>query len=607
MGLSFFIPWLLYSSLSGSILVGLIILIRLVFKNRINANLRYLLWLLLILRLLVPYAPQSPFSLFNLFQYGTIKTWVGNCMPIQPRDNAGLIFDKKPFNTKTLHWNDDYSISVNRLSVSHWDIFFGVWLLGIVSLALLMMHSAIRLKRMIINGQPVDLPVAGLLEECRQTVGIKNTPMLIESSLIQSPKVVGLFRPCIVLPAGITRHLSQAEIRFILFHELAHLHRKDLYIHWLTAFLQLIHWFNPLLWYGFYQMRQDRELACDLYVLSLLKPGEYKNYGAAIISFLEKYSYRAYDYPAAGLASNKAHIKKRIALIASYKKRPHARVTRIFLELSLFLLLGCLVLTDAEKPSHGTRFSEMSNTNQSVEYVDLNDYFHGYDGTFILLDMKKDHYQIYNKANSHHRVSPDSTYKIVSSLMGLETGVIPDESTFLKWDGTIYPFKPWNRNQTLTSAMAASVNWYFQKVDSRVGKVYIDRHLKEMNYGNSDLSGGLPDFWIESSLKISPLEQVEFLKKLHTYELPFSRRNIDIVQRAIKISEQNQVTLYGKTGTGVVNGGSGNGWFIGFVQREGNAYIFATHIQGKKGVNGTKARNITLAILKGQNILGDPL
>ncbi len=603
MGLSFFIPWLLYSSLSGSILVGLIILIRLVFKNRLNANLRYLLWLLLIVKLLVPCAPQSPFSVFNLFQYGNIQTWVKNYIPIQPQDNEGQNSDKKPFNTEILHWNDDYSLSVNRTSVSHWDIVLGVWFLGIISLALLMIHSAIRLKRMIINGRPVDIPVAGLLEECRKTVGIKNTPMLIESSLIQSPKVLGVFRPCIVLPAGITCNLSYEEIRFILLHELAHLHRKDLYIHWLTAFLQLIHWFNPLLWYGFYQMRQDRELACDFYVLSLLKPAEYKSYGAAIISFLERYSYRAYDYPAAGLASNKAHIKKRIALIASYKKRAHFRVTGVILELLLFLLLGCLVLTDAEKPSPGTRFSELPNINRNIEYVDFSDYFHGYDGTFILLDMKKDHYQIYNKANSNQRISPDSTYKIVSSLMGLETRVIPNENTLLEWDGTIYPFKPWNRDQTLTSAIASSVNWYFQKVDSRVGQVYISNHLKQIAYGNCDLSGGLHDFWIESSLKISPLEQVEILKKLCTYELPFSRRNIDIVQRAIKISEQNQVSLHGKTGTGVINGGNGNGWFIGFVKREANVYIFATHIQGKKGVNGTKARNITLAILKEQNIL----
>jgi len=341
-------------------------------------------------------------------------------------------------------------------------------------------------------------------------------------------------------------------------------------------------------------------LACDAYVLSILKPDEYKSYGAAIISFLEKYSYSAYDYTIAGLASGKAHIKKRMAMIASYKKETAAGVIWGVL---LFLLLGCFVLTNAKETSGQAQTGKSPGLNQGIAYEDLSNYFQEYDGTFVLLDMEKNHYQVYNDDNSKKRVSPNSTYKIISSLVGLETGVLTDENTRLEWDGTIYPIERWNRDQTLASAIAYSVNWYFQKVDSSVGKTRIENYLKQIGYGNDDISGDIHDFWIESSLKISPLEQVEMLKKLYTYEMPFSRRNIDIVKKIIKVSEQDKVILYGKTGTGIVNGNSINGWFVGYVENGGKVYIFATNIQGKERADGTNARNITLSILKDKNIL----
>ena len=98
-----------------------------------------------------------------------------------------------------------------------------------------------------------------------------------------------------------------------------------------------------------------------------------------------------------------------------------------------------------------------------------------------------------------------------------------NENAQMEWDGTIYPFEQWNKDQTLTSATINSVSWYFQKVDSLVGKTRIESYLKQMGYGNVDLSGGINEFWLESSLKISPIEQVKILEKLYTYKLPFSR------------------------------------------------------------------------------------
>ena len=602
MGLHPFLAWLLYSSLMGSILIGLILIIRLVFKNRLGANWQYLIWFLLIVKLLMPYAPESSFSVFNLFNHVTIQALAGNYFESHGNEVPEPNPEKKSLVTEIVGITDDYSLSVDRTFLDSRNIFiFGIWFIGVLSLTAYTIYSTTKLRCTIQHSLKVnDCNLIKLLEECKQVMNCKEHPLLIESPVLQSPMVASATRPQIILPADIIDTVSRAELRFILLHELAHLQRKDLYINWITAFLQIIHWFNPLIWYAFHQMRQDRELACDAYVLSLLKPDEYKSYGSAIISFLERYSYSVSDYTIVGLASSKSHIKKRITMIASYKKET---LTRGIWGILLLLLFGSFMLTNAKGTLAVAQAERPPTFNQNIVNEDLSKYFQEYNGTFVLLDMEKDQYQVYNRENSQKRVSPNSTYKIISSLVGLETGVLTDENSQLEWDGTIYPFTPWNKNQTLGSAITYSVNWYFQKVDLTVGKTRIENYLKQIGYGNYDLSADIHDFWIESSLKISPLEQVEMFKKLYTYEMPFSPKNIDIVKHTLKLSEQNNVALYGKTGTGIVNGNSINGWFVGYVESKGKVYLFATNIQGKERADGINAKNITLSILKAKNLL----
>ncbi|MBP2657229.1 MAG: Beta-lactamase [Firmicutes bacterium] len=597
-----FIFWLLYSSLMGSILAGIILLVRFFLKNSMGANWHYLIWFLLILKLLFPSAPESSVSVFNIFSHLTIQNLDVSYFEAQDNEKIEWNMENKSTVTKIMNIADDYSISVNRSFLySRGVVAFLVWLIGVISLTVYTINSVIRLKWIIRNSLRVtDSYVISLIEECKLTINTKANPVLIESSMIRSPMVVGATRPYIILPTGIIGKLSKAELRFILLHELAHLQRRDLYMNWIMSFLQIIHWFNPIIWYAFYQMRRDQELACDAYVLSFLKPEEYKRYGATIISFLEMNLNPSYGYTIAGFASGRAHLKRRIAMIAWYKKETVGKgIWGIF----LLLLMGCFVLTNATGASGAIQIEKSPKPNESIAYEDLSGYFEGYEGTFILLDMEKDHYQVYNEANSQRRVSPDSTYKIISSLVGLETGVLTDENTKLEWDGTTYPIEPWNKDQSLATAITYSVNWYFQKVDSIVGKHKIEDYLKQTGYGNYDVSGDINDFWLESSLKISPLEQVEMLKKLYTYEMPFPRRNIDIVKKLIKISEQDNIVLYGKTGSGNVNGNNINGWFVGYVESKGKVYIFATNIQGKERTDGTNAKKITLSILKDKNIL----
>ena len=602
MGQSSFILWLLDSSLMGSILIVLIILVRLTFKKRLSTHCQYLIWFLLIVRLIIPYAPESSISIFNVFLHLNIKTWPGHVIGVQTNSQATWSTDSQLPISTTVNDADDYTHRIERSFFdSNENIVFGIWLIGALSLTIYTITLTARMRRILKNGAKVtDVGAIGLFEECKLALNIKSTPVLIESSVIRSPMAAGTLRPHIILPSGIVTELSQEKLRFIILHELAHLQRKDIYVNWITTLLQIFHWFNPLIWYAFNQMREDRELACDANVLSVLKPDEYKSYGDAIICLLERFSYPVYDHTVAGFASGKSHIKQRMAKIAAYKK---GTIAEIFWGISLFSLMGCLALTNAQGITGPVQEEKAPKLQQSVTYEDLSSYFKEYDGSFVLLDLESGHYQVYNDANSKKRVSPDSTYKIISSLVGLETEVVTNENAQMEWDGTIYPFEQWNKDQTLTSATINSVSWYFQKVDSLVGKTRIESYLKQMGYGNVDLSGGINEFWLESSLKISPIEQVKILEKLYTYKLPFSRRNIDIVKKTIKLSDQDKITLYGKTGTGIVNGNQLNGWFVGFVESKGKVFAFATNIQGKVWTDGATAKTITLSILKDKNIL----
>lgn len=243
---------------------------------------------------------------------------------------------------------------------------------------------------------------------------------------------------------------------------------------------------------------------------------------------------------------------------------------------------------------------------EKVVYEDLSSYFDGYDGTFVLYDLKKRTYTVYNKEKSEKRVSPNSTFKIPHALVGLQTGVLQDADTVLRWDGTEYPFPEWNRDQTLTEAIQNSTIWYFQEVAQRVGPVREKRYLQVFRYGNRDLSGGLTNFWLQSSLKISPKEQVDFLRRFYTYHLPVSKRNIDIVKEILVLEEKNGALLSGKTGTGwkdaELNGIPINGYFVGYVEKDGNAYFFATNIEAEDHATGGNAKAITLQILRDKKL-----
>ncbi|MEQ8763403.1 MAG: penicillin-binding transpeptidase domain-containing protein [Planctomycetota bacterium] len=193
------------------------------------------------------------------------------------------------------------------------------------------------------------------------------------------------------------------------------------------------------------------------------------------------------------------------------------------------------------------------------------------------------------------RVAPCSTFKVVNSLIGLESGVVEGPEEIFAWDGEERSRAITNRDHTLRTAFQYSVVWVYQEIARRVGQERMQRFVDAIPYGNRDLSGGLTQFWLGSSLRISADEQVGLLQRLMRDELPFSAENQAIVRDILIQETRGDVVLRGKTGS---HGYEGHdlGWFVGVLSRPDGDWIFACNLEGKETF-GTTARHVTLEIL----------
>ena len=432
-------------------------------------------------------------------------------------------------------------------------------------------------------------------------MGINRNIHVYSTAFLKSPIIVGLLKPCIYLPIHLISDYNESDMRYMLLHELQHYKHKDAIANYLMNFAGVIYWFNPLVWYALKEMRNDREVACDTSVLKMLEEDDYADYGNTLINFAEKISLTPFPF-AAGLGGNMKQMKRRIINIASYEKPTFIKrvkgMTAFMLTAVLLLGFAPFISTYAADVGH----YQWDSSSENVSYIDLSTYFGEYEGSFVLYDLENDAWSIHNKDHATLRVAPNSTYKIYDALFGLEEGIITPENSFIAWNGENYPFEAWNADQTLQSAMNSSVNWYFQKVDEQLGASDVYSYIQEIGYGNENMSGDFSSYWMESSLEISPIEQVELLTKLQNNSFGFAPENINAVKDAICLSASDAGTFYGKTGTGRVNGQDVNGWFIGYIETADNTYFFATNISADSDATGGNATEITMSILSDMNI-----
>lgn len=240
-----------------------------------------------------------------------------------------------------------------------------------------------------------------------------------------------------------------------------------------------------------------------------------------------------------------------------------------------------------------------SYVGETDEERDFSAEFGGYSGAFVLYNAAQKHWLRFQPDECRVRTSPCSTFKVLNSLIALETGVADGPDFSLPWDGTRRSIEAWNHDQTLRSAFAGSCVWYYQALAARIGLERYQEIMPKVGYGNGDLSGGITQFWLQSSLNISPDEQVDFLRRLHGRKLPFAAWNVDTVLDIMTLSKTGPAIFRGKTGSAfdARKNVPTLGWFVGSVSAPSGDCYFATRITGGEDPSGITARKITESIL----------
>lgn len=579
-------------------IISILLLMKHILKNCLSSRMQYNLWFLLLGLLTVPFLPSHFFKFSELF-FGFTNL---KFLPSAATKNASA----PPLHTNIAgakDWMDDFALSVNEASSSAIGyLLFTLWILGIIIMIILAIRSALFLHSLKKSASPLeDQDVQKLYRRCLNDTNITKSIPVYSAAYLKSPVIAGFWKPCIFLPVHLISDKNETDIRYMLLHELQHYKHKDGFINYLINLAGMIYWFNPFVWYALKEMRGDREIACDSSVLNLLKSDDYVTYGNTLINFAEKISLTPFPF-SSGIGGNMKQMKRRILNIASYEKPTLQKKLKSFIAFLMISILLFGLTPFVSTYATDEKQYQWNTTSKNCSEIDLRNYFGKYEGSFVLYDLKRDVWKIHNIDRAVLRVAPNSTYKIYDALFGLEEGVITPANSLIKWNWKNYPFEAWNTDQTLQSAMGASVNWYFQTIDERLGADSIQKYLHQIGYGNENLSGNLSSYWLNSSLKISPIEQVELLVKLHNNRFGFSLENTGTVKNALHISSSAFGDLYGKTGTGRVNGQDVNGWFIGFVENADNTYFFASNIQYQKHATGKKASEITLSVLSDLNI-----
>ncbi len=247
-------------------------------------------------------------------------------------------------------------------------------------------------------------------------------------------------------------------------------------------------------------------------------------------------------------------------------------------------------------------FTNACSLKKATVDNDLKQYFDAknVDGCFTMMDNSTGGITVYNMAMDTTRVTPASTFKIVNSLIGLETGRITNENMVIKWDGIKRYKEEWNKDISMKEAFKVSSVPYYQEVARRIGRDTMKYWIDSLSYGNKNMEGPIDSFWLNNKIKISPDEQLGMLKRLYFDQLPFRKSTQEIV-RGIMLQEENTAyKLSYKTGWGFDEQNNALGWLVGWIEENRHVYFFATLLKSKDADYDMKpARiDITKNILK---------
>ena len=362
--------WLLQTTWQAAVLAALVLLTQFLLRNRLSPAWRHGLWFLLLVRLVMPMAPSSAVSIFNLAKWSPARgphapaampalaraelpaaNW-----PARPQGNPVQPWPALQVRSETfpqavadtpLPGTRPATVAPQPAKAFDWlGIAALIWLAVALALVVRFVWANHRFGRRLAVYRPVQDPAfLELFDECAKLLGVRQRVTVIETEEVESPAVYGLWRKRLLLPDGLREELTPGELRHVLRHELAHLKRRDPELNCLVAVLQMLHWFNPVLWFAFARMRADRELATDELALARTQQRERGAYGETILKVLEGLSQRPAMPGLVGIGESKAQIGERLRAIARGSARPRWRWAAAVLA----VVIAGIALTSAQE------------------------------------------------------------------------------------------------------------------------------------------------------------------------------------------------------------------------------------------------------------------
>ena len=366
-----FIKILLSLSVSGALLLLLILGLKPLYKNKFSKRWQYYIWIVVALRLLLPFTPDTTIigSLFEKFD----TTAITNEIPTNP--NVPVPADTGNSKAEPIQTNREITTAAMREPFNKYVCLFFIW----SALALVLFVRKITVYQGFIqyikagNKEVSDIKILNLLSDCEEKLNIKTRVELSCNPLIASPMLIGFFRPRIILPVG---ELEDKELSYIFVHELIHYKQRDMFYKWLIQIVVCVHWFNPFVYLLEKEVNKSCELSCDEKVISILNEKAKREYGDTLISFLKSNNLYKSSLASVTLTEGAEQLKERLGAIMKFRKKSKAiiAITAIFTAAVCvcFFVTGAYAAPSAANDMKTWKDSEILNeilTEDGVYYI----------------------------------------------------------------------------------------------------------------------------------------------------------------------------------------------------------------------------------------------
>ncbi|HDP3007502.1 TPA: beta-lactam sensor/signal transducer BlaR1 [Staphylococcus aureus] len=578
---------LIMSIVSFCFIFLLLVFFRYILKRYFNYMLNYKVWYLTLLAGLIPFIPIK----FSLFKFNNLNnqepTVESNSHNLNPNINT----------TKPVH---EFTTDIHKFN---WDsidnICTVIWIVLVIILSFKFLNSLLYLKYLKKQSLYLNEKEKNKINKILFNHQYKRNIVIRKAESIHSPTTFWYGKYIILIPSLYFKSINDKKLKYIILHEYAHAKNRDTLHLIIFNIFSIAMSYNPLIQIVKRKMIHDNEVEADRFVLNNINKNEFKSYAEAIMDSVLKTPFFNKNILSHSFNCKKSLLKRRLINIKEANLKKQSKLILIFICIFTFFIM--IIQSQFLMGQSLTDYNYKKPLQSDYQILDESKNFGSNSGSFVMYSMKKDKYYIYNEKESRKRYSPDSTYKIYLALFGLDRHIISDKNSRMSWNHNHYPFDSWNKDQDLNTAIQNSVNWYFERISNQISKNYTSDQLKQLNYGNKNL-GSYKAYWLEDSLKISNLEQVIVLKNMMEQNNHFSKNEKKQLSSSLLIRKNENYELYGKTGTGIVNGKYNNGWFVGYVITNHDKYYFSTHLSDEKA-SGENAKLINEKILKEMGVL----